>query len=299
MNHLMSLVKRDIKIFYRTKGNIFFSSLAVIILIVLHFAIFRTVYTDSWMEIASQIPGVAAERLQMQWIADSLMFSAIIPIGAITISLTTLGLMVADREKNVLSDFLVAPIKRNSLLASYLISSFIVVFAMTAGFVVFFQVYFLIVYGIGFTLVQIGLILLVTIGSLVFGNIFMLLLLSFIKSEQALSAVGAIVGTMVGFVCGAYIPLGMFGETVGSVFSALPFAQITSLSRQAFLFTLEDATPLTHEMISGEISRSFGIEIWLGNNQIPTWGVILMASAVTLALFVLLIVRFAKMKKGD
>ena len=299
MNHLASLVRRNIKIFYRTKGNIFFSCLAVIIVVALHFAIFRDVYTDNWVSITSHIPGLSVERTDLLWLSDSLMFAAIIHIGAVTISLTVLGLMVADRESNALSDFLVAPIRRSHLLASYLISSILVCFAILLGFIVFFQIYFLIVYGLSFTLVQIGLIFLGTVGSVMFGNIFMLLLISFFKKQQTLSPVGAIVGVLMGFVTGAYIPLGMFGEIIGNMFSALPFAQLTVLIRGAFLHTLESVTPLTHEMISGEIARGFGIELWLGDNLIPTWGVILMASGVTLALLLCLTVRFARMKKAE
>jgi len=299
MNHLVSLVRRDIKIFYRTKGNIFFSLLSVIILVVLHFAIFQQMYTDNWAHNMAQIPGFSVERLHLQWMTDSLVFAAIIPIGAVTTSLTTLGLMVSDRETNTLSDFLVSPIRRGSLLTSYLASSFIDCFVMLAGFVVFFQIYFLIVYGVGFALVQVGMILLVMIGSLIFANAFILLLISFFKTQQSLSAVGAIVGTLIGFVNGAFIPLGMFGDTVGTIFSALPFAQITVLSRGAFLHTLENVTSLTHEMLSGEVARGFGIELWLGSHHIPMWGVALVAGGITLVLLLCLVVRFAKMKKAD
>ena len=299
MRSLASLIRRDIKIFYRRKENIFFSLLAVIILLVLHFAIFRNVYTDAWTLATSHIPGLYIQREYLQWIADSLMFSAIIPIGAVTISLTTLALMVADRENNTLSDFLVSPISRNSLLASYLLSSFIVGFAMLTGFVIFFQIYFLIVFGVGFTMTQVGMIFLATVGSLIFGNVFMLLLISFFKTEQALGAVGAIVGTMIGFLSGAYIPLGMFGETVGNIFSALPFAQITTLLRRTFMLSLEDVTPLSHEMLSGEIARDFGIELWIGDWHVPVYGVILITSGITFALLVCLMIRFTKMKKAD
>ena len=52
MRNLASLVRRDVKIFYRTKGNIFFSLLSVIILVALHFMIFRQMYTDNWIQIA-------------------------------------------------------------------------------------------------------------------------------------------------------------------------------------------------------------------------------------------------------
>ena len=299
MSHLITLIKRDIKIFYRTKSNIFFSLLSLLILVVLHFVIFRQVYTDNWVNIIAQIPGLYVQRTYLQWITDNLIFSAIIPIGAMTISLTTLGLIVADRETNTLSDFLVSPISRSKLMTSYLASSFIVCFVILSGFVIFFQVFFLIAYGTSFTLLQVGMIFLAMVGSLIFANVFTLLILSFLKTQQSMSAASAIVGVMSGFVTGAYIPLGMFGETASNVFSALPFAQITTLSRGAFLHNLESVTPLTHDMISGEIARGFGIELWLGSTHIPTWGVIAISSGITLILLLYLMMRFTKMKKSD
>ena len=299
MNNLISLVKRDMKIFYRTKGNIVFSLLAVIILLTLHFIIFRSMYTDNWESILSMIPGFSIEREKIIWLVDNMMFSAILPIGAVSISITTLGLMVEDREKNVLNDLLVSPIRRNDLLASYLISSFIIGFLMLLGFLVFFGIFFNIVYGIGFTLVQLVFILLTVIGALIFANTFILLILTFIKSQNSLGAFGTILGTLNGFVSGAYIPVSMFGDTVGTIFSALPFLQLTVLTRQAFLYNLESVTPLTHEMISGEIARGFGLELWFGDTLVPIWGVAALAGSITLILLLCLIVRFAKMKKSD
>lgn len=298
MIHLKSLIKRDIKIFYRTKGNIIFASLSVMILVVLHFLIFRNMFTDSWAEIIAQFP-ITVEREQLAWIVDNLMFSAVVPMGAVTISLVALGLMVADKEKNVLSDFLVSPIGRKTLLASYLISSFIVGFVILLLFIAFFEVYFLLVYGIGFTLIQFGLILQATIGSLIFANVFMLLLVTFVKSQQSLGALGTILGTLLGFLSGAYIPVGQFGETIGNIFSALPFLQMTVLTRQAFLYELANKTPLTYEMLSGGLARSFGIELWIGDRLMPIWAVILILGLVTAVLLAALVIRFSKMKKAD
>lgn len=298
MIHLKSLIKRDIKIFYRTKGNIIFASLSVMILVVLHFLIFRNMFTDSWAEIIAQFP-ITVEREQLAWIVDNLMFSAVVPMGAVTISLVALGLMVADKEKNVLSDFLVSPIGRKTLLASYLISSFIVGLVILLLFIAFFEVYFLAVYGMGFTLIQFGLILLATIGSLIFANVFMLLLVTFVKSQQSLGALGTILGTLLGFLSGAYIPVGQFGETIGNIFSALPFLQMTVLTRQAFLYELANKTPLTYEMLSGGLARSFGIELWIGDRLMPIWAVILILGLVTAVLLAALVIRFSKMKKAD
>jgi len=299
MNSLISLVKRNIKIFYRTRGNIFFSMLSIIILVALHFAIFRSMYADNWIYVTSQISGLIIERENLTWIADSLMFSAIIPLGAVTISLTAIGTMVADKETNALSDFLISPIKRGILLTSYLMSSFIIGFTVLSLFIIFFCIYFFVMYGITFTALQLGLIVMAKIGSLIFANIFMLLLISFLKKQQSLSTLGSILGTSIGFLSGAYIPIGMFGDIIGALFSALPFLQLTVLTRQAFLYEIETITPLTHEMLTGEIARNFGMEVWFGNNLISTQFTILISGTITLFLLIGLVIRFSRMKKAD
>ena len=299
MSNIKSLVIRDTKIFYRTKGNIFFSFLSVLILVILHFMIFRDMNTNNWMFMMADVPGLDATRLDFQWIVDSLMFSALIPIGAVSIAMTTLSLIVEDREKNALTDFLVAPINRNSLMVSYLLSSFLVCFALLFGLLVFFQIFFFAIYGVVFTAAQIVYSLLVMVGAIIFGNIFMLLLISFIKTSQSLSAMGAIVGTLIGFVSGAYIPLGMYGETVSNIFSALPFAQLTVLLRGAFFMNLETATPMRFEMFTEQSLRAWGLTLWIGDTHIPVPTVAVFCAVTSLVLLVLLMVRFRRMKKPD
>jgi len=299
MNSLKSLVRRDIKIFYRTKGNIFFSVLSIMILVGLHFLIFRNMMADNWEQILLNFPQTNATRENLLWITDMLMFGAILPIGAVTISLTTLGLMVSDKEANVLSDFMVSPIRRNGLLSSYLVSSLIIGILVSLGFLAFFEVYSIAVYDFGFSLVSIIWIILSIICSLIFANIFMLLLISFFKTQQSLGVVGTIVGTLIGFFSGAYVSVGMFGEAVRNVFSSLPFLQLTVLSRSAFLHSIYDVTPLTKEIVSGELARDIGLELWLGDTHIGNLGVLGMVSATTLVLLIALIIRFKRMKKSD
>ncbi|MGL5972733.1 MAG: hypothetical protein ACRCZK_03320, partial [Oscillospiraceae bacterium] len=97
---LRSLINRNVKIFYRTKGNLIFAMLSVFILVALHFVVFRNMYSENWYEVFSQIPNFNIEIKDANWIVDSLMFAAIIPIGSITISLVSLGVMIADKENN-------------------------------------------------------------------------------------------------------------------------------------------------------------------------------------------------------
>jgi len=299
MNKLLSLTKRNTLIYYRTKGNIFFSMLAVIILIALHFFVFRNMMTDNWEQVVKEFQGFEISREKLLWINDSLMFAAIIPISGVTVSLVALGLMTADREKNVLNDFLVAPVNRGTLLASYLGGSIITGIICHILFIIFFGIYFYAAFGILFSLLQILMLLAISIGSLVFANIFLLLLISFVKSEQSLGAIGTILGTSIGFISGSYIPVSMFGKTLSNVFSSLPFMQLTVISKKVFLYEIEKHTSFKQDMLGGEIGRSFGLELWIGRKVIPVWATALMTAGFTLVLLVLLIVRFSKMKKAD
>jgi len=299
MSSLKTMVLRNIKMYYRHRSNVFFSMLAVLILLALHFIVFRDLFTDNWVEILKQIPGLDIERADLAWLTDSLMFAAVLPIGAVTISLTTLGQMISDREKGVFADFMTSPLGRNRLLASYLLSSFFVSACILLGFLLGFQIYFMLMYGISFSLSQATHIILVILGSLVFANIFMLLLISFFKSQQSLSAVGTIVGTLIGFLSGAYIMVGMFGDTVRNIFGLLPFLQLTVLSRQTFLSRASKVTELTDDLLTGEIARDFGIELWLGDAVIPAGQIMIMVAATTLLILGILLFTFSRLNKTE
>ncbi len=299
MNNLIALTRRNILLFFRTKSNILFATLSVIIIIALHFLVLQDMFTQSWVDVFASIPGMVIEEKELQWIVDSMIFAAIIPMGSITISLVTLGQIVNDNETNALNDYMVAPIKRNSLLISYLLSSFIVGFLLLIVFVLLFEFYFLIIYGVSFTFAQFGYIILVTLFSLLFANVFMLLLISFIKRNQILGALGTILGTLIGFISGAYIPVGQFGSPVGDIISTLPFLQLTVLARQSFLLNITSATSMDMDMLSGELAKSYGIELWIGDSLIPTWSIILMVFGFVLILLICLIIRFARMKKKN
>ncbi|MGL5972244.1 MAG: ABC transporter permease, partial [Oscillospiraceae bacterium] len=220
-------------------------------------------------------------------------------IGSITISLVSLGVMIADKENNVFSDFLVSPIKRNALLISYLTSSVIIGFSVLLFFVICFNIYFLAIYSIGFTLQQMFFIIGIILASIAFGNVFMLLLISFFKTQQSVSSFGTIIGTLIGFVTGAYIPVGVLPSIVGDIFSAMPFFQLTAISRKIFLYEIDKATPISKDMVSGDLAKHFGLEVWIGDTAISNTNLLIIIISCTVILLGILSFRFSKMKKED
>lgn len=293
MSKQSSLTRRNIKLFFANKSNLFFSMLAILILAGLHFLVFRNMNADALV-----FPGASIDEKWKLWFSDCLMLSSLIPIGAVTVSLTSLGQIVTDQEKNIINDFYVAPLSRSTLLASYLLSSLAIGALILAGFIAFFEIYLLIVYGISFTLLQFLAVICITVLSLLLGNSFVMLLVSFVKREQAMGAIGTILGTMLGFLCGAYVPIGVLGESVAKIFTFLPFLPVTALARQSFFMNIE-STGLTEDVIGGELAKMYGYELFLGDEKLSVSALVWIVLAFILLFSLLLLLRFHKMRKTD
>lgn len=293
MSEIKSFIKRNVKIYFASNSNIFFSMLALIILIAMHFIVFRKMNADSLLS-----AGMVTQEKWAFWFSDCLTLSALIPIGAVTISITSLGQIVTDKERNTIHDFYVAPVGRTALLMGYLLSSLAIGTVLLLGFLLAFNIYIKAVYGIAFSLIQLLAVLGVTALSLILGNSFVLLIVSFVKREQAMGAIGTILGTMLGFLCGAYVPVGVFGKSVGAVFTSLPFLPLTALSRQTFFMNLS-STGLTEDIIGGDLARMYGYELFLNDQKLSTAALCLMIAAYMVLFGALLLARFKHMGQTD
>ena len=116
---------------------------------------------------------------------------------------------------------------------------------------------------------------------------------SFIRTTGAFSGLATIVGTVVGFLAGAFIAVGLFPEAVRNTINALPFAQSAMLMRREFtaetLATLVGDQP---EAIAG-LSAFYGITLFVGDWEVtvPTVIVVLTACTVVFAALAALRIR--------
>jgi multidrug/hemolysin transport system permease protein len=271
--------------------------LALLILTGLHFIIFRKMNANNAMGVFANM-GLQIDEKWSYWWSDTLMLSTLIPIGSVTISITALGQIVIDKEKMAMNDFYVSPLNRNTLLLSYLLSSLAVGGMICGGFVLFSEVYFLAVYGISFGFVQMLAILGSVVISLILGNTFVLILASFVEREQALGAIGTILGTMLGFFCGAYVPLGVLGETTAAIFSALPFLPVTVITKQAFLMNISK-TQLSMDIIGGKFAKFYGYDVYFGDTKMSVLALLGIVAAYIVVFCITLIFIFKRMKKHD
>jgi len=229
-------------------------------------------------------------------LSDSLMLASAVSIGAVTISLTALGVMVSDKNKKITMDFIVAPISRYVLVASYFLSSFAICLIVSSCFILLGGFYLLIAYGFFFSFLQIVYILLATILALIFGNALMIFVISFLKKETALGGLGAIIGTLIGFISGAYVPVSMFSEGfVQNFILCLPFAQLTAILKTAFLYDINSIAGVPEISFKTFLTNN-GAEIYLWETRLSLGYLILIISAFIVIFAGLSILRYKRLK---
>ncbi len=290
MRVIFKITARNIKLYLRNKSAVFFSFLSMIIIIGL-FALFLGDMLVQQLMVEYQ----ADEGVK--WLVSAWIMGGIIAVNAVTITIATLSVMVEDKERGYIKDFIVAPIKRSYIVMGYILSSIILGVLMTFISFIAVQLYILSVGGELLTFVDIikvliGIIFTVlAIGSIAF------LGFTFINSEKTVSIISAIVGTLIGFLVGVYVPIGVMPAFIQQAIKFIPITYSATMFKE--IFTREPANLVFANAPSEalyEYNAFMGNIIIIGDNQlsyISMLGILLLTSLV---FFTLSVFRVSKMK---
>jgi multidrug/hemolysin transport system permease protein len=260
------LSRRNLRIFFRDRAGVFFSLLSPLILVGLYTLFLGNLQVQS---LTTQFPN--ADGASIQAFVDSWVFAGITMITTLTTGLAALSVFVEDSASGRFKDFLVSPIRRSSLILGYMISSFTVAILMTLVLVAVSQGYTAIRGNAVMTpselLACVGYVALSAAGFSALSGF----VATFLRSNGAFAALNTIVGTVIGFLAGAYIPVGVFPNGVVNVMNALPFAQSAMLLRQPFtaqsLETLTQGQPVA----VARLNEFYGITISVGDFSVTPW----------------------------
>jgi multidrug/hemolysin transport system permease protein len=239
MRPVLQLTKRNIKLFLRNKAEVFFSFLSVFIILGLYVLFLGDVQIQNLKSmVGGNFPEV--EILVYAW-----MMSGLVAVSSVTLSLGALGRMVQDRERKVFNDFMVAPIHRWQLILGYLFSTLIISFSISFVLFIVSQVVLVIKGAEWMPLISslqvLGIIVLLTLSS----GLLLLFAISFVHNETVFSLVSTIVGTLIGFVTGAYMPMGVMPRIVQDVCNLIPVSQGASLLRHLYM------NPIIEKLFAG------------------------------------------------
>ncbi len=230
---LWALIKRNTKLFFKDKGMFFTSLITPMILLVLYATFLRNVYEDSFMSSLHAFGATVSDKLIDGMVGGQLV-SSLLAVSCVTVSFCSNFLMVNDKVTGARSDLTITPVKKSTLALSYyvatLLATLMICFAAAA-------VCFIYLANVGWYL-SVGDILLLLLDVFLltmFGTALSSIINFFLSSQGQISAVGSIVSAGYGFICGAYMPISQFSESLQNALAFFPGTHGTSLLRNHML----------------------------------------------------------------
>lgn len=215
---------RNLKVFFKDKASVFFSLLGVFIIIALYYLFLG----DVWAKNMSEIPGV-------RYLMDSWIMAGLLAVTSVTTTMGAYGIMVEDKAKKYTKDFTASPIKNSSIIGGYISSAVIIGIIMSLVQVVLAEIYIASNSG---TIMDFDTLIKV-LGLIILANLcnssIVLFIVLFFKSINAFSTACTIIGTLIGFLTGIYLPIGQLPETVQWVVKLFPPSHSASLFRQVMM----------------------------------------------------------------
>jgi multidrug/hemolysin transport system permease protein len=223
--------------------------------------------------------------------------SSLLAVSCITVAFCSNLLSVQDKVTGARKDISVSPVKASVLSLSYYISTF---FSTLIICVVALVACLLYMVNVGWFLGVSDIMLLVSDVFLLslFGTALSSVVNYFLSTQGQISAVGSIVSSCYGFICGAYMPISSFSEGLRNVLSFFPGTYATSLIRNHSLkgvFTEMENINLPAELING-IKDAVDCNIYFFDEKVSI-SVMYAVIGVTISILMVIYILMNKIKK--
>ena len=301
MKTLKSLIKRNTILFFKDKGVFFSSLITPMILLVLYATFLGNVYKDSFISTVPEF--IKLDDKLIDGYVTAQLISSILAVSAITVTFCSNMIMVQDKANKTITDFTVSPIKPSLLALGYyistLISTLIVCYTALALCLVYtaFSGWYL-------TFTDIILLIGDVFLLVMFGTALSSIINFFLSSQGQISAVGTIVSSCYGFICGAYMPISQFPKALQKVISFLPGTYGTSLLKNHAMRGV--FCELEKEGFAGEalssMKKVLDCELYFFERSVSITAmlfIVIISVAVLLSLYILLNIIGIKKARKD
>ena len=290
MTGLGALIKRNCKLFFRDKGMFFTSLITPLILLVLYATFLARVYRNSF---AAALPaGFSVEDALLSGTVGGQLVSSLLAVCCVTVAFCSNLLMVQDKTSGARRDLTMSPVKRSTLALGYFAASalvtLIICFATLGACLIY-------LYAVGWylTAADVLLMCLDTVILVLFGTSLSSIINCNLSTNGQASAVGTIVSSGYGFICGAYMPISNFGEGLQKVLSFLPGTYGTALFRNHALrgvYQEMEQCGFPSEVVDG-IRDSIDCNLYFFGETVSIgamYGVMVVAVALLIGIYVLI-----------
>ena len=284
---MISFGIRNLKVFFKDKASVFFSLMAVFIIIGLY-ALFLG---DVWTSDMKDIPG--ARTLMDSWI-----MAGLLAVTTVTTTMGAFGIMVQDKEKKIVKDFAASPVSKSNIVGGYIFGALIIGIIMSIISFVLAEIYITANGGtlpdLTLLLKILGLIILCTLCN----TSMVLFMVSFFKSNNAFATASTVLGTLIGFITGIYLPIGVLPTGVQWVVKCFPVSHGAALFRQVMMdgpmatsFTGAPAAAVV------EFKQTFGVIFKFGDKTATPLTSIIILLATAVVFYTLAIINISRKQK--
>lgn len=234
--------------------------------------------TKGMTDVYAEVKGMNFDAIK--WLVNSTSMAGVIMINCILVPLNVLQVMVDDTDSNRLDSFLVSSVKREKLVLGYWLAPFIIGvimniigLAISESFIVMLDGQWL---SFNTNIEMIGLIVLNTFTS----TSILFVAAQLIKKTSVYSTFSGLMSTVVGFVTGAFLPIGVFPDWIQKIMIAIPAHDGATMIRQTMAAEalnevfqnvpdqLIQGTKMTTSEIIGIYAKENGINYFWGNTEI-------------------------------
>jgi len=291
MRVILKLVKRNTLNYLYDKTSVFFSFLSVLIIIFLYAAFLAQIQVDNITSLVGEISGI-------RWLVDSWILAGVITVNTITVPLTILSDMISDIERGYIDDFLAAPISRKQIVLGYLVTSWIVGIVISIFTIFIGQIYVLIAGGELFSFIAYVKIIGIVILSVISFSSISYFVMTFMKTISAVSVLNTLTGTLIGFLAGIYLPIGMFQNVIQFIVKVNPASHVASSLRKVMMVDPLSMVFKGAPESAVESYRSFyGVDLSVNGFEINTGIVVVYLIIVMMIFFGLSVLRIKSIRK--
>lgn len=244
MQQFIFFTMRNLKIYLRDRAAIFFSLLSTLIVILLMVFFLGDMNIEGLKGLLAEFPDrdAALDAENAELIILAWTCAGILSINAVTVTLSAYSVMIKDKASGKLNSIYTAPISRLIIAAGYICASVLCSIVICVITLAITEVYGCMKGLAPFSpLTHLQLLGMIAVNSFSFASL-MYVIGAVAKTEGAWSGIGTVIGTLVGFLGGIYIPIGALSNTIGHLMKCTPVIYTTAMFRRVMLHDILNTT---------------------------------------------------------
>lgn len=232
MGSFVNVTMRNAKLYFSDKALFFTSLITPAILLILFVTFLGNVYEDTFL---AMLPtGVTLSDQLVSAFVSGQLTSSLLSVSCVTVAFCSNFLMVQDKVNGVDKDFALTPVSPKMMGLSYFVASFFSTLLINL-FALLLCLAYIAVSGWFLNAGDVLWILLNVVLLTLFGCVLSSAVNCMLKTQGQITAVGTIVSSMYGFLCGAYMPMSSFSAGLRNTLLFLPGTYGTALMKNSVM----------------------------------------------------------------